>query len=152
AAIGGQRPDLMAVFVSGGTPDLTVEALERAEGMAKSSTAIGCSAPGVIGDGRGVEAAPAVAVWCAVLPDVHMRSFALEVMPAEEGMAVVGMPEQHDDDAVAILLADPWSFPVDGFIEQTNSALPGLPIVGGMAAGSGGRGSTRLLVDDRVVD
>jgi small ligand-binding sensory domain FIST len=120
--------------------------------MAKSSTAIGCSAPGVIGAGRGVEAAPAVAVWCAVLPDVHTRSFSLEVMPADHGMAVVGMPEQHPDDAVAILLADPWSFPVDGFIEQTNDALPGLPIVGGMAAGVGGRGSTRLLVDDRIVD
>jgi small ligand-binding sensory domain FIST len=73
-------------------------------------------------------------------------------MPADQGMAVVGMPEQHPDDAVAILLADPWSFPVDGFIEQTNDALPGLPIVGGMAAGVGGRGSTRLLVDDRIVD
>jgi small ligand-binding sensory domain FIST len=151
-AIEGQRPDLMAVFVSGGDDTPTSEALQRAEGMAKSSTAIGCSAPGVIGAGRGVEASPAVAVWCAVLPDVHTRSFSLEVLPSSDGMAVVGMPEQHADDAVAILLADPWSFPVDGFIEQTNTALPGLPIVGGMAAGARGRGSTRLLVDDRVVD
>jgi small ligand-binding sensory domain FIST len=106
----------------------------------------------VIGDGRGVESTAAVAVWCAILPDVQVRSFALEVMPAESGMAVIGMPEQHPDDNVAVLLADPWSFPVDGFIEQTNNALPGLPIVGGMAAGVAGRGSTRLLVDDRIVD
>jgi small ligand-binding sensory domain FIST len=73
-------------------------------------------------------------------------------MPSDAGMAVVGMPERHDDDSVAILLADPWSFPVDGFVEQTNQALPGLPMVGGMAAGSQGRGSTRLLIDDHVVD
>jgi small ligand-binding sensory domain FIST len=151
-AIGGRSPDLLAVFVSGGDVAETTDAMRRATAMATSSTAIGCSAPGVIGDGRGVEATPAVSVWCALLPDVHTRSFSLEVMPAESGMAVVGMPEQHPDDAVAILLADPWSFPVDGFIEQTNNALPGLPIVGGMAAGVGGRGSTRLLVDDRIVE
>jgi small ligand-binding sensory domain FIST len=120
--------------------------------MAPSATAIGGTAPGVIAAGRGVEATSAVAVWCAVLPDVNARAFALEVMPAEAGMAVIGMPERQPDDVVAIMLADPWSFPVDGFIEQSNVALPGLPIVGGMAAGARGRGSTRLLVDDRVVD
>jgi small ligand-binding sensory domain FIST len=73
-------------------------------------------------------------------------------MPAETGMAVVGMPERHDDDVVAVLLADPWSFPVDGFVEQSNAALQGLPIVGGMAAGPHGRGSTRLLVDGHIVE
>jgi small ligand-binding sensory domain FIST len=151
-AVDGRRPDLLAVFVSGGDPDSTTQALRRATELAKSSTAIGGSAPGVIAAGRGIEASPAVAAWCAVLPEVHTRSFALEVMPTESGMAVIGMPEQHPDDAVAIMLADPWSFPVDGFIEESNSALPGLPIVGGMAAGTRGRGSTRLLIDDRIVE
>jgi small ligand-binding sensory domain FIST len=151
-AIGGRQPDLMAVFVCGAEADATGEALERAAGMAPSATTLGCSAPGVIGAGRGVEAISAVAVWCAVLPDVHARAFSLEVMPAEPGMAVIGMPERQPDDEVAVLLADPWSFPVDGFVEQSNVALPGLPIVGGMAAGARGRGSTRLLVDGRVVE
>jgi small ligand-binding sensory domain FIST len=151
-ALAGQRPDLLAVFVCGAEADAVGEALQRAAGLAGAAAAIGCSAPGVIGAGRGVEATTAAAVWCAVLPDVRVRSFALEVMPADAGMAVVGMPERQDDDAVAILLADPWSFPVDGFIEQSNATLPGLPIVGGMAAGTRGRGSTRLLIDDHVVD
>jgi small ligand-binding sensory domain FIST len=152
AAIGGRQPDLMAVFACGGEGDVTGEALHRAAGMAPSATAVGCSAPGVIGAGRGVEASGAVAVWCAVLPEVHARAFSLEVMPTDSGMAVIGMPERHPDDQVALLLADPWSFPVDGFVEQSNDALPGLPIVGGMAAGVGGRGSTRLLIDGRVVE
>jgi small ligand-binding sensory domain FIST len=146
------RPDLMAVFVCGGDADASTAALQRAASMAPSSTSIGCCAPGVIGSGRGVEETSAAAVWCASLPDANARAFSLEVMPAESGMAVVGMPEQHPDDAVAVLLADPWSFPVDGFIAQANDALPGLPIVGGMAAGIGGRGSTRMLIDQRVVE
>jgi small ligand-binding sensory domain FIST len=152
AALDGQRPDLTVAFVCGGEPEVAGAALLRAGGVADAMATIGCSAPGVIGSGRGVEATAAVAAWCAVLPGVHARSFALEVMSADAGMAVVGMPERGADDAVAILLADPWSFPVDGFVEQTNTALPGLPIVGGMAAGNGGRGSTRLLADDRLVD
>jgi small ligand-binding sensory domain FIST len=151
-AIDGQRPDLLAVFVCGGEAEVTGEALLRAAGIAKSTATIGCSAPGVIAAGRGIEATSAVAVWCAVLPGVHARTFSLEVMPAESGMAVVGMPERQPDDEVAVLLADPWSFPVDGFIEQSNAALPGLPIVGGMAAGGRGRGSTRLLVDGQIVE
>jgi small ligand-binding sensory domain FIST len=150
--IAGSRPDLIAIFVSGAEEGPASEALARAARMVPSATAIGGTAPGVIAAGHGVEATSAVAAWCAVLPDVNTRAFALEVMPADEGIAVVGMPELQPDDAVAVLLADPWSFPVDGFIEQSNVALPGLPIVGGMAAGARGRGSTRLLIDDRVVD
>lgn len=150
--ISNGHPDLMVIFVSGAEEGPAAEALVRAVQMAPSATAIGGTTPGVIAAGRGVEATSAVAVWCAVLPDVNARAFSLEVMPAEAGMAVVGMPERQPDDVVAVMLADPWSFPVDGFIEQSNVALPGLPIVGGMAAGVRGRGSTRLLVDGRVVD
>ncbi|HTW19982.1 MAG TPA: FIST N-terminal domain-containing protein [Mycobacteriales bacterium] len=151
-ALAGAVPDLVVVFVTGGDPEAGSEALQRAAGMSTADVAIGCTAPGVIGAGRGVESEAAVSVWCAVLPDARLRSFDLEVMRADAGITVIGMPERQDDDAVAILLADPWSFPVDGFVEQCNEALPGLPIVGGMAAGVGGRGSTRLLVDDHVVD
>lgn len=152
APLEGRSPDLSVVFVCGGEAEIAGEALQRAGGMTASTATIGCSAPGVIGAGRGVEDTSAVAVWCAVLPDVHIRSFALEVMAPEVGIAVVGMPALGGDDAVAVLLADPWSFPVDGFVVQSNTVLPGLPIVGGMAAGASGRGSTRLLVDDRLVD
>jgi small ligand-binding sensory domain FIST len=151
-ALDGADPDLVAVFVCGGEADAAAAALQRAAGMTGATVAIGCTAPGVIGAGRGIEAEAAAAAWCAVLPDATLRSFDLEVMSGEQGMAVVGMPDRHDDDMVAILLADPWSFPVDGFVEQCNVVLPGLPLVGGMAAGARGRGSTRLLVDDHVVD
>jgi len=53
---------------------------------------------------------------------------------------------------VAVLLSDPYSFPTDGFAVQANTALPGLAVVGGLAAGVRGPGSTRLLLDGRAVD
>jgi small ligand-binding sensory domain FIST len=64
---------------------------------------------------------------------------------------VLGLPEGEDADEVAVVLADPFSFPADGFVEQANDALE-LPLVGGMATGTRGPGSTRLLLDHRVVD
>ena len=148
----GRQPDLCAVFACGVSAEQIGEALAVVADSCGAPVAIGGSMPGVIAAGRGVEASSAVAVWSAVLPEVRIRGFALEVLPADAGMAVVGLPEHRDDDAAIVLLADPWSFPIDGFVEQSNAALPGVPIVGGMAAGPTGRGSTRLLVDGRVVD
>jgi small ligand-binding sensory domain FIST len=152
APLRGQRPDLAAVFVCGSVPDDVTGAAQRAADVLDARATIGCSASGVIGSGRAVEATSAVAVWAAVLPDVRVRTFHLEVLPAEGRMAVVGMPERGPDDSVALLLADPWSFPLDGFLARSNDALTGLPFVGGVAGGPQGRGSARLLLDGRVVD
>jgi small ligand-binding sensory domain FIST len=152
APLQGRRPDLAMVFVCGSEPEAVAAAGLRAGELTGAAAVLGCSAPGVIAAGRGVEASSSVAVWCAVLPEVRVRTFHLEVMPAAAGMAVVGLPEPHPDDAVAIVLADPWSFPVDGFVERSNDAMPGLPLVGGLASGLRGRGSTRLFSDDTVTD
>ncbi len=151
APLQGATPTLACVFVCGDEPGLVADAVARAARATGAPAALGCSAPGVIGASRGVEASSSVAVWVAALPDVRVRTFHLEVMPADAGMAVVGLPERDVSDAVCLLLADPWSFPVDGFVERSNDALTGLPIVGGLASGMRGRGSTRLLVDGRVV-
>jgi small ligand-binding sensory domain FIST len=150
--LGGRMPDLACVFVCGSDPDEVAGAGELAARVTGAASSVGCSAPGVIGGGRAVEVTSAVAVWVAVLPEVRVRTFHLEVMPAAGGMAVVGMPEREDSDAVALLFADPWSFPVDGFVERSNAALGGLPFVGGLASGAAGRGSTRLLLDGVAVE
>src|SRR3954464_1091992 len=152
AALGGRTPDLACVFVSGSDPEAVSVAGELAATETGAANVIGCSAPGVLGSDGAVESASAVSVWCALLPDVRIRAFHLEVMPAEAGMAVVGMPERQPDDVVAILLADPWSFPVDGFVERSNEALAGLPMVGGLASGLRGRGSTRLFLASDTLD
>jgi small ligand-binding sensory domain FIST len=127
--------------------------LQRASELTGATSVIGCTAPGVIADGRGVETETAVSVWCAAVPDLRVRGFALEAIPTDGGVAVVGLPERVHSDGVMLLLADGWSFPTDSFVTQTNHQ-PGrpLPIVGGMAVGTAGRGSTRLLLDGRVVD
>ncbi len=153
AGLGGAVPDLVAVFVSGGTPDDAEAVGARVHELARPGALLGCSARGVVGGVQGVEERPAVSVWAAVLPPgASVRPFHLEVLPGEAGSAVVGMPLPHRDDEVVVLLADPWSFPADGFVSRSTQVLPGLPVVGGLASGAAGAGSTRLLLDDRAVD
>jgi small ligand-binding sensory domain FIST len=73
-------------------------------------------------------------------------------MPTNDSIAVVGMPEVEPSDQVALVLADAYSFPVEGFVESSGTSLRGLPVAGGIAVGGQGSGSTRLLIDDRVVE
>jgi len=146
-------PDLAVVFVCGSDPDETEVALLRASELCGAATTVGAtSATGVLGGGRGVEQANAVSVWAACVPGVSMRAFHLETMRTSESLAVLGLPERRTGDDSTLLLADPYSFPADGFVTRSNDTLPGLPLVGGLATGARGAGSTRLLLDQHVVD
>jgi small ligand-binding sensory domain FIST len=151
APLGGRTPDLAVVFVSGDPGELD-RAGERAAELAGATAPFGCSAGGVIGGGQGVESVSAVSVFVAVLPGSVLRTFHLEVMPTDDRAAVIGLPEPgRSPDEVALLLADPFSFPVEGFVSQAAVSLPGLPFVGGIAHGVM-PGATRLWVDGRTVD
>jgi small ligand-binding sensory domain FIST len=120
--------------------------------MADARTVLGCTATGVIGGNRGIEESNAVSAWAGVLPNARLEPFRLETLRTDDRLVVIGMPEGQDDDVVGVLLADPYSFPVDAFVERSGDVLPGLPLVGGLAGGAGGRGSVRLFIDDEVID
>ncbi|MFF5260732.1 FIST N-terminal domain-containing protein [Actinomadura viridis] len=142
-------PDLVCVFVSAEDPEAVEAAGRVAMEAAGARVVMGCSASGVIGGGHGVEEASAVSAWAAVLPGARLEPFRLETLKTEDRLIVVGMPEGQEDDVVGVLLADPYTFPVDAFVERSAEALPGLPLVGGMADGEG-RGSIRLFLNGEV--
>ena len=152
ASIQGSLPDLAFIFVSGGSPDEAAAALAYAATATGARTSTGCNAHGVIGAGQAAEAARGVSVWVASLPSVEVRAFHLEVLRTSESIAVVGMTERRDSDVVGVMIADPWSFPVDGFVGHSHESLRGLPLVGGLASGAGQAGDTRLLVDGHIHD
>ncbi len=146
--LGGRTPDLALAFVSG--PDAG-PAGERALALTGARATLGCSAEGVVGGGVGVHGVSAVSVWVGILPGASLRTFHLEVLPAEGAAAVMGLPEPQPGDEAMLLFADPYSFPTDGFVHQAAEALPGLPVLGGLAHGEAGPGSSRLWVDGRTV-
>jgi small ligand-binding sensory domain FIST len=87
-------------------------------------------------------------VRAAKLPEV--RGFHLDAIRTEDSVAVLGLPEITPTDRAVVLLADPYTFPVDSFVKRANEVLPGLPLVGGVATGLLGRGATRLLADGKA--
>ncbi|REE96101.1 FIST signal transduction protein [Thermomonospora umbrina] len=144
--------DLLCVFVASEDPDAVEEAARRATRVAASAgvgIVVGCNGSGVIGGNRGVEEASAVSAWAGSLPEARLEAFRLETLRTDDRLVVVGMPEGRDDDVVGMMLADPYSFPVDAFVERSGEALPGLPLVGGLAGGQG-PGLTRLFLDDEI--
>jgi small ligand-binding sensory domain FIST len=147
-------PDLVCAFIASEDPDTVEEAARRAMRVATGAGArivIGCNGSGVIGGNRGVEEASAVSAWAGTLPEARLEEFRLETLRTDDKLVVVGMPEGRDDDVVGMLLADPYTFPVDAFVERSGEALPGLPLVGGLAGGQG-PGRTRLMLNDEVFE
>lgn len=142
--------DLVCFFICGADPDEVARAGESAMRLAPEAHVIGCSATGVIADGQGVELTSAVSAWAATLDGAELTTFALETLTAEDRFVVVGLPERTAADHVAILLADPYTFPTDAFVERSVDVLGDLPLIGGLANGMGGRGSVRLFADGEV--
>ncbi len=65
---------------------------------------------------------------------------------------MTGWPSLDRAPASLLLFADPFTFPVDAFLQRVNRDLPGLQIIGGLASAAGSPGGNRLVLDDRVVD
>ncbi len=149
APLRGQCPDLLCVFVCGDDPATVEAAGTRAMAVAGARTTLGCSAGGVIGAGRGVEAVPAVSAFAACLPGIRLTPLHLELARAPDGVAITGMPDHRDDDAVAVILADPFTFPLPDFLQRSNDDPTVLPLIGGVASGPRGAGSAQLFLDGR---
>lgn len=157
AGLVGATPDLFCVFVAPGVahdPERSAAAGLRAMELAGARVAIGTTAGGVIGDGRGQEHGPAVAAWAAVLPGTRVTPFRLtaERGTSENSVQVGGLPRLASDDRVAAMLVDPYSFPVGGFLDHCNATVPGFPLVGGLAGAAGGSGANRMFVDGQAYD
>jgi small ligand-binding sensory domain FIST len=153
-------PGLACVFVRGSGAGDDVDNVERAgaeamatlRGSAARPTVIGCTASGVIGAGRGVEDAGAVSAWAAVLPGATLTPFRLGTSREVDRVVVEGMPVPAAQDRIAVLLADPYRFPVDSFVAESAEQLGGLPMAGGLAgdpAHSAGA-DVRLYLDGDV--
>jgi small ligand-binding sensory domain FIST len=145
-------PDVLFVFACGDNPESVAAAQRRVAATSPAQVVVGCSATGVIGGNRGVEETSAVSVWAGRLPGARLSPFHLDTLRTEDQLVVAGMPERRADDVAAVLLADPYTFPVDAFVERSDAALGGLPLIGGLSTGMHGRGSARMLASGEVVE
>jgi small ligand-binding sensory domain FIST len=150
AALGDAAVDLAFLFLS---PDHFADAetaLEAVEEELAPAHVLGCVAEGVVARDRELEAGPAAAVWAASLPEAVIETFQSVALGTDEGVAVTGIPNLDDADLVT-LLVDPFSYPAGGFLSKLNEEEDSVPLVGGLAAGSGEPDTQALFCDGEVI-
>jgi small ligand-binding sensory domain FIST len=146
-------PDLVVCFFSMDHADAAAGIALSLSERTGTSAIIGCTAEGVIGGRRELEGTPALAVWAASLPGVDVRPFALRVLPLDDGFGIAGWPAfEPGERASVLLLADPFTFPADSFLERLNEEQAGLPVIGGMVSGALEPGRHRLLHGTEVLE
>jgi len=150
----GREPELAFLFLSAAHAESVGEAADAVREVLAPQHLLGCVAEGVLGRERELETGPGAAVWAAALPGAEIETFHAEALGVEEEsgvFAVAGFPDPPDK-ALVVLLVDPFSFPAGPFLRKLGEERPGLPIVGGIAAGAGRPGTQALLVDDELYD
>ena len=142
--LGGAAADLVVVFAAGPNLAHAEEGLAAVEERLHPAAVIGCGAQGVIAGGRELETG-GVAVWAGSLPGASVRPFHLDAFDAgDDGVAIAGLPELIGAEAI-ILLADPYTFPVEPLLDRLAADHPGLPVIGGLASAGAAPGAGALI-------
>lgn len=145
---GGVEPDLVVVFASAAHVEFLGEISSAVRTVLRPGTLVGSAASAVLGGHREVEEKPALVVWAAWTGPV--RPLRLWTRRTEDVVAIEGVPADLPDGATLLLLADPYSFPADGLVDQLASVRPDVTVVGGLASAAGNPGGNALVVDDEV--
>ncbi|MFZ4734211.1 MAG: FIST N-terminal domain-containing protein, partial [Pirellulales bacterium] len=155
AALGG-RADLAVVFVSGSHGSAIRPAMEGLSELLPLPAVIGTTAEGILAGGTEHESGPAVVVWLARLPGATVVPFALSHERTPDGGTFIGWPaaleQPWPEGAGLLLLADPFSFPVEALIARLADDQPRAHIVGGMASAGRHPGGNTLVVGGQSYD
>ncbi len=148
ANLGGTAPDLIVAFVSAHHCEHfgDIPALVRRE--LASGLLIGCSAGGVIGGAKEIEQRPGVSLTVAALPDVSLALFHLDTDDLSEW-------QRHITPAAGtqphfLLLADPFSFNPEPFLQALDHAYPAGRKIGGLASGGRHAGENALFLGEET--
>jgi len=154
--IAGRSLDLALLFLS---PHFRVTAMDIVTNLQeafKPKVLIGCTGEGVIGREREIERRPAIALVAAHLPGIELAPFKLQSMDWERRLddveTVRHMIAAPPETKLFMLLADPFTTPMDAVLDAFNSSYPGLPMIGGLASGSHRAGGNALLLNNRIVN
>jgi small ligand-binding sensory domain FIST len=151
SALGGP-PDLIFLFASehyrAGYDELPARVRESLGG----GVLIGCSASGVIAGDEEIEFQPALGVIAARLPDTVTDCWHIEANDlapdTPHSRKCAALAQENQQDAQFIILADPFSFPVEQLLHSLESGFAGATIAGGLASGGRAPGDIALFMND----
>lgn len=152
AQLGADPIDLVCVFFSAhhvATADVLAQVLTE---TLQPILLIGCSGEGVIAGAEELETVPAITVWAAALPDVNVHPLRSSFSPTQDQFTLAGWPEPGVEDGSFLLLADPFTTPVQDILGLLEERYPGAKAIGGLAGGGQEPGMNRLVLNDQVLE
>ena len=153
--LGDALPDLAVAFVSTHHESDFENVARIMRKNLPSAKTFGCSGGGIIGNGVEVEQRPAVSITCANLPDVKTVAFHLEGEDLPDLDSGPTSWEElvkvsKDQSPQFVMLADPFSFPVQNLLMGLDFAFGDSAKIGGLASGASQQGGNALFLDDQV--
>ena len=158
----GAQPDVALLFTSGEHMANTDEIAAAVTELLNPGAFIGTTASSVAAGEREIEEETAAVLWAGSLGAIDgPRARAVRL----EGAHLDGVPDPAGDDealeaAIAdvrtagslsmILLADPYSYPVDAALGHWAERWPGISVLGGLSSGAPMPGGNRIVADGGV--
>jgi small ligand-binding sensory domain FIST len=147
-----EAPDLALLFCSPHHVDAVDDIAGTVRALVRPGVLAGTTAVAVVAGEREVEDEPAVALWAARLA-ARPRPLRLTAARTPAGVALQGLSVSSlAPGEVILLLADPFTLPVDAVVEALATLDPPVPVVGGVASASRVPGGNRLVLDGEVSD
>jgi len=143
----GDAPDAAVLFVTAPLTGVLEDLLTTVQKILRPKHLVGTTAVSVLASAREAEEVPAVALWACRL-DGSVRGIRMSSTRTNQGIVLDGFdPGVSEQNGTLVLMADPFTFPVDGFLSDIATRYPGIRVVGGLSSAARGPGGNRLFAD-----
>jgi small ligand-binding sensory domain FIST len=146
----GPEPDMVMLFVSGAHCGELTNITGAIRHVLRPRAFAGTTAVSVVSGGREVEEGDGLALWAGKMSG-WARGVRIDARPTAEGGAVLDELDIAGAHTL-VLLADPYSFPIDGAIDLWHSQYPDLTVLGGLASAAHTPKGNQLVVDADIHD
>ena len=153
----GVQPDVAVLFTSGEHMGNTDEIAAAVVELLNPGAFVGTTAVSVAAGEREIEEETAAVLWVASLGGGNApraRAVRLGGVPdpaADDPALAAALDEVHAaGDLSMIVLADPYSYPVDAALGHWAERWPDVSVLGGLSSGAPMPGGNRIVVDGSV--
>ncbi len=147
----GPGPDLAVLFCSPHHLDAVSDVAATVRSLLGPGVLLGATAVAVVAGAREVEDGPAISLWAGHL-DARPRPLRVTAVRTPSGVAVGGISAgTFGPGEMLVLLAEPFTLPVDEIVGLLGQLDPPVPVVGGSASAAAAPGGNRLVLDGEVV-
>ena len=149
--LNGERPDLVVWFVTAHHVGAIEDIHSALQSLLNPRAVIAATSVSAIGGETEIENSPGLSIFAAVLPDNQLHAMRLDAVETLDGLEVTGWSDETDDAHTLLLLADPFTFPVDLALRSAEARYPALLIAGGNASSGSRPGSNRLVLNNDIL-